>query len=280
MRKILSILAVPFFMLGMAACDKIEENDYIKEVDNVQSGSVPKYILLEDYTGVRCVNCPQAGQIALDLQHQYDHKVIVLGVHAGSLSSVPPNGPFQDFTTEEGTEWYNTFELVGNPIGTINRKLNGSTYGFDSSKWTESVINTLQEEAVVEMSSMVNYNDATRSLEVNVFSKFLEEKIDTTFNLTVCIMEDSIVGMQVTSQGNNPNYVHRHVFRETMNGAWGESLNGTVDNPTVIAPKEMFVKSYTTTLNETYNADQCYIIAYVSNSNTKEVLQVIEKKIK
>ena len=170
--------------------------------------------------------------------------------------------------------------MVGNPIGTINRKLNGSTYGFDSSKWTEAVINTLQEEAVVEMSSMVNYNDATRSLEVNVFSKFLEEKIDTTFNLTVCIMEDSIVGMQVTSQGNNPNYVHRHVFRETMNGAWGESLNGTVDNPTVIAPKEMFVKSYTTKLNEAYNEDHCYIIAYVSNSNTKEILQVVEKKIK
>ena len=40
-------------MLGMAACDKIEEKDYIKEVGNVQSGSVPKYILLEDYTGVR-----------------------------------------------------------------------------------------------------------------------------------------------------------------------------------------------------------------------------------
>jgi hypothetical protein len=130
------------------------------------------------------------------------------------------------------------------------------------------------------MNSIVNFDEASRNLEVSIFSKFLEEKIDTTFNLTVCIMEDSITGMQVTPQGNNPNYVHRHVFRETMNGTWGESLNGTTENPTVIAPKEMFIKTYTTTLDEAYNADQCYIIAYVANSETKEVLQVIEKKIK
>lgn len=280
MKKVLSILAVSFSLIGMVACDKIEEGNYIKGNTNVESGSVVKNVLLEDYTGVRCVNCPAAGEIALELQHQYEHKVIVLGVHAGSLSSVPPNGPMPDFTTEEGTEWYNTFGLVGNPIGTINRKLNGSTFGFDSSKWTEAVISTLQEEAVVEMTSIVNFDEVTRNLEVNIFSKFLEEKIDTTFNLTVCIMEDSIVGMQVTPQGNNPNYVHRHVFRETMNGTWGEALNGTSENPTAIAPKEMFIKTYTTTLDEGYNADQCYIVAYVSNSNTKEVLQAVEKKIK
>jgi hypothetical protein len=280
MKKVLSILAVSFSLIGMVACDKIEEGDYIKDNTNVQSGSVVKNVLLEDYTGVRCVNCPAAGEGALELQHQYGHKVIVLGVHAGSLSSVPPNGLFPNFTTEEGTEWYNTFGLVGNPIGTINRKLNGATFGFDSSKWTEAVIATLQEEAVVEMNSIVNFDEASRNLEVSIFSKFLEEKIDTTFNLTVCIMEDSITGMQVTPQGNNPNYVHRHVFRETMNGTWGESLNGTTENPTVIAPKEMFIKTYTTTLDEAYNADQCYIIAYVANSETKEILQVIEKKIK
>lgn len=279
MKKLLSILAASFFMTGMIACDKIE-GDYIKENATIQSGSVVKNVLLEDYTGVRCNNCPPAGELALELQHQYEHKVIVLGVHAGSLSSVPPNGPMPDFTTEEGTEWYNTFGLVGNPIGTINRKLNGATFGFDSSKWTEAVIATLQEEAIVEISSIINYDATTRNLEVNVFSKFLEEKIDTTFNLTVCIMEDSIVGMQVTPQGNNPNFVHRHVFRETMNGAWGEPLNGTSENPSVIAPKEMFVKSYSTTLDADYNADQCYIIAYVSNSESKEVLQVTEKKIK
>ena len=80
---------------------------------------------------------------------------------------------------------------------------------------------------------------------------------------------------ELKPEGDDLNYVHRHVFRKTINGAWGEEINTTA-----IAPEEVITKSYTTTLDAAYNADNCYIIAYVSNSNTKEVLQVIEKKIK
>ena len=278
MKKLSSIIATAFLMFGFASCDVIEE-PYKK--DNNGGGEEPnpevvvKHVLLEDYTGVACVNCPAAGQLALDIQERYNHQVIVLGVHAGSMTSLPPTMPsYIDFTTPEGTEWYTNLGLDVNPIGTINRKLNGSTYGYNSPDWEDKVASTLQEEALLEMSADIEYNEANRNLKVDVKSEFLAELPDT-YSLTVCIMEDSIVGMQVTPQGNNPDYVHRHVFRTTMNGAWGEEINTEA-----IAPEQEIVKSYTATLNEAYNADQCYIIAYVSNSETKEILQVVEKKIK
>ena len=88
-------------------------------------------------------------------------------------------------------------------------------------------------------------------------------------------MEDSIVGKQLLPTGDDLNYVHRHVFRGCLNGTWGEDLNTTA-----LAPEDQIKKSYSVTLNEAYNENQCYIIAYVANSDTKEVLQVIEKKIK
>ena len=93
-----------FFMVGMVACDIIEE-PYFKE--NNGGGETPepkvqKYVLLEDYTGVKCVNCPAAGEFALQLQEQYHHKVIVLGVHAGSLAFYPPF----NLTTTEGDAWW------------------------------------------------------------------------------------------------------------------------------------------------------------------------------
>lgn len=282
MKKLSSIIATAFLMFGFASCDVIEE-PYKKDNNSGGNGGgeepnpevVVKHVLLEDYTGVACVNCPAAGQLALDIQERYNHQVIVLGVHAGSMTSLPPTMPsYIDFTTPEGTEWYTNLGLDVNPIGTINRKLNGSTYGYNSPDWEDKVASTLQEEALLEMTPAVEYDYATRELSVEITSRFLAELPDT-YSLTVCIMEDSIVGMQVTQQGNIPDYVHRHVFRTTMNGAWGEDIN---TEP--IAPEQEIVKSYTTTLNEAYNADQCYIIAYVSNSNTKEVLQVIEKKIK
>ena len=264
-----------FFMVGMVACDIIEE-PYFKGGNSgggdVEEEIAVKNVLLEDYTGVRCNNCPAAGELALQLQEQYGHRVIVLSVHAGFLAQ--PVGGYPNFMTPEGTEWYSQFGFDSNPIGTVNRKLNGGSYGYQSEEWTDAVATTLQEKATVAMASNVEYDEATRNLKVDVISKALVELPDT-YSLTVCIMEDSIVGRQLAYAGNVEDYVHRHVFRTTMNGTWGEELNTTV-----LAPKDQVKKSYSVTLDEAYNANQCYVIAYVANTDTKEVLQVIEKKIK
>ena len=231
-----------------------------------------KCVLLEDYIGVRCNNCPAAGEIALDIQKQYGHNVVVLGVHAGFLSK--PLGGFPDFTTPEGTEWYSFFGFDCNPVGTVNRKNDGGFYAYSSAGWTDAVVSALQEEATVAMTSNVEYDEASRNLKVDISSKALVELPDI-YTLTVCIMEDSIVGRQLLPTGNDDNYVHRYVFRKTLNGTWGEELNTIA-----LAPKDVINRSYSVVLDEAYNADQCYIIAYIANIDTKEVLQVIEKKIK
>ena len=231
-----------------------------------------KCVLLEDYIGVRCNNCPAAGEIALQLQEQYGHRVVVLSVHAGFLAY--PIGGYPNFTTPEGTEWYSFFGFDCNPVGTVNRKRNGGVYAYSSSYWTDAVVSTLQEEATVAMTSNVEYDEASRNLKVDISSKALVELPDI-YTLTVCIMEDSIVGKQVLPTGVDDNYVHRHVFRKTINGTWGEELNTIA-----LAPKDVINRSYSVVLDEAYNADQCYIIAYIANIDTKEVLQVIEKKIK
>ena len=270
-------------MLGMIACDIIDEQDYIKGDGGGTTPVVPtpgetgefttaKCVLLEDYTGVKCSKCPAAGEVAMAIQKQYGHNVVVLGVHSGFLSN--PIGGYPNFKTTEGDEWYAFFQFDTNPIGTINRKLNGSTYAFGKDEWQDAVATTLQEESTVGMASNVEYDAATRNLKVDVTSKALVELPDT-YTLTVCIMEDSIVGKQLLETGDDEDFVHRHVFRKTLNGAWGEVLNTTA-----LAPEDQIKKSYSVALDEAYNADQCYIIAYVSNEGTKEVLQVIEKKIK
>ena len=270
------ILAMAFFMVGMVACDIIEE-PYFKGGnsgggDETEEIAI-KNILLEDYTGVRCNNCPVAGELALQLQEQYGHRVIVLSVHAGFLSQ--PIGGYPNFMTPEGTEWYSQFGFDSNPIGTVNRKLNGGSYGYQSSEWGEAIAETFQEgSAAFIMVPSVKYDETTRNLEVEISSKAMVELPDA-YNLTVCIMEDSIVGRQLTHAGNVEDYIHRHVFRTTMNGTWGEEINTTA-----IAPGEELSYVYAKKLDKAFNEDQCYIVAYISNRDTKEILQVTEQKIK
>ena len=291
MKKLLSILAVSFLMIGMIACDVIDEQDYIKNNGGTTPPETPiepgdpgetgeftttKCVLIEDYTGVRCNNCPAAGEIAIDLQKQYGHSVVVLGVQAGSTATPiwPGDATYYYMNTTEGEEWYNTFGFIDNPIGTVNRKLNSGTYGFYPPDWADAVATTLQEECTVAMASNVEYDETSRNLKVDITSKALVE-LPETYRLTVCVMEDSIIARQQTPEGVIEDYVHRHVFRKTMNGTWGDEIN---EAP--LAPEEEVKKSYSIKLDDAYNANQCYVVAYVHNDATREVLQVIEKKIK
>lgn len=281
MKKILSILAVSFFMIGMVACDKIDE-PYFKP-NNEGSDTIPlsdddinhwqnkKTVLLEDFTGVKCINCPKAAALASDLQAQYGHQLVVMGVHAGNYAI--PSGNFPDFTTEEGEEWNTTFKFKSYPIGTINRQYNGSSYGYGDAKWADAVQEAVQGTPNIRLLSAVKYNETNRELKVSVYSKFLNEFSDK-YNLTVCLMEDNIVGKQL-GQGGGDDYVHRHVFRGTLNGTWGTELNEDI-----IAPNTEIIKNYTIKVDEGFNIDNCYIVAYVYLRDTYEILQTTEKKIK
>ena len=176
MRKLLSILAISFSMIGMIACDVIEE-PYKKDNSGIGGGSenenpdaVVKNVLLEDYTGVKCVNCPNAAVIANQLQEQYGHRLVVLAVHAGEYSN--PFGGYPNFTTEEGSEWLSTFGISSYPKGTVNRKIYSGNKFVDFSNWADAVAEALQEEAVIDMKADVEYNDGT--VDVKITSKFLK----------------------------------------------------------------------------------------------------------
>lgn len=281
MKKIFNILAVSFFVMGMIACDKIEEpyfkpnNESSEHVllskDDTLNWINEKVVLLEDYTGVRCVNCPAAAEIAHGLQEQYPNQLIVLGVHAGFNAEAKPG--FPDFTTEEGEEWNTFFGITSNPAGLINRKDNGGKYYYSSSTWADAVAAAVEGQPNIRLLTALEYDDDTRELKVSAYSKFLTEFSDL-YNVTVCIMEDNIVGKQLGVEDIN-NYVHRHVFRGTMNGAWGTELNAEP-----IAPNTEIVKSFSIKLDEEFNVDNCYVVAYVYLRESKEILQVTEKKIK
>lgn len=272
------------FATEMFSCDKIEE-PYIKP-NNQTNDTIPlnsedtldwnnkKIVLLEDYTGVRCVNCPKASEIALSLQGKYNDQLVILSVHSGFLSA--PNGGFPDFRTDEGTEWYNRFNFNYNPIGTVNRQKKGQEYGYNSSEWEQAVAEAIVGEPNIRLLIAKDYDKATRKLKVSVYSKFLEESFGI-YNLTICLMEDSIVGKQVTEAGIDTAYMHRHVFRSCINGAWGNSLN---EEGEIMNAGKQFVNNYSIILDEKFKVKDCYIVAYVYKKDELTILQVTEKKIK
>ena len=149
-----------------------------------------------------------------------------------------------------------------------------------SAQWTSAVNNIIGNDAPVRLIVKTEFDDATRELKVSIHSKFLIDVASNDVRLTTCMMEDKIVGKQVTPNGVDENYVHRHVFRGTADGlTWGSKLGG---NAARIEAGRNFVTNMKFKLSDEYNAEEFYIVAFISdfNTSTKEILMAAETKIK
>jgi len=238
----------------------------------VEGGNVEptgKTVLIKDFTGARCVNCPAAAEYAHNLQHQLDEDhIFIMSVHAGYLAQ--PIGSFPDFLTDEGTEWYNNHD--SNPLFSVDHVAltDGNTLKVE--QIDAPVAEALEEEQSFEIMVGTQYDEGSRQLQVSVQAAALTE-MDGQFYITVCLVEDHIIGWQTIPGGVDKEYDFRNVFRGTLNGANGEEFESLHVNA-----NDSFHFSYSTEINADYNADECYLMVYVSLGD--KILQTAVKKIK
>lgn len=268
MNKLFSIFALAALMLVSVGCDKIDINNTHKPIEPT-SGS--KTVLIKDFTGARCVNCPEAAEYAHELQHRLgEDRIFILSVHAGFLAQ--PLGNFPDFLTEEGTAWYNNHDA--NPLFSVDYVALTDGHTLNVEQIDTPVADALAEPQLFDICIENTYDEATRRLNVeNVFNP--KGDGNGSFYATVCLVEDSIVGWQTVPGGLDREYVFRNVFRGTLNGTDGEFVTGG---------PFYFGDSFTTTqsmvLDSTYNADQCYILTYIYDYESGKIMQTEMEKIK
>ena len=269
MRKISHILLAAAMMLLISSCDKIDINNTHKPFNPSGHG---KTVLIKDFTGVRCVNCPAAAEIAHELQHELgeDH-VFIMSVHAGFLAQ--PVGLFPDFTTPEGTEWYGSNS--SNPLFSVDHVAltDGNTLYVE--QVDSPLSEALAEEQTFEILMATAYDQETRQLNMETDVVATADVVGD-FYVTVCILEDSIVGRQVVPGGVDTAYVFRNVFHGTVNGADGDTF---FDGPVYV--NDEYIYRYSIELDPAYNADQCYVLSYIyDKSQSGKILQTAIKKVK
>ena len=256
-------------MLFVCSCDKIDINNTHKPFNSSGHG---KTVLIKDFTGARCVNCPAAAEAVHELQHELgeDH-VFIMSVHAGYLAQ--PVGQFPDFTTPEGTKWYG--ENSSNPLFSVDHVAltDGNTLYVEQVDTPLS--DALAEDQTFDIFTVANYDEETRNLNIES-DVVATADVAGNFYVTVCMLEDSIVGRQVVPGGVDTAYVFRNVFRGTVNGADGDTfLNGQV------YVDDEYIYKYSVELNSAYNADQCYVLTYIYDKSLGgKILQTAIKKIK
>ena len=272
--KIVILLALSVFMI--TACDIVEE-PYLVPVGGNGPGPEEKVrkVLLEDYTGQKCPNCPEAAEVAHTLKEIYGEQLVLLTVHAGFYATPDASGDFTaDFRTPEGAELNSYFEFPGYPMGMVNRAEYGGSGILLKDSWEAAVQEQVNLDVQADIVITNAYNAGTRKLDCLLETEFLAD-LDGTYNICVFIIESGIISPQETDQGVNLTYVHNHVLRTSMNGTWGDVVgtNGQAVTGSTLT------NSYSFTLPAEWNADNCGVVAFVYNTATTEIVQAEEKDL-
>jgi thiol-disulfide isomerase/thioredoxin len=277
-----NIVKLPVIVIGIVigialipGCDIVEEPYLVQVGDNDTNGTGVHFrkVLLEDYTGQKCPNCPEAAEIAHNLQTIYGDKVVVIALHAGFYSVPEETGNFTaDYRTSVGNDLNAYFAFPAYPMGMVNRTaFSGSTILLKDS-WESAVEAQLEldPEASIEITN--TYFPSDRKLDCTVETEFLTDK-EGIYNICVFVMESLIVSPQQTEGGVVTDYVHNHMLRASMNGTWGELVgaDGSAVNGVKVS------NSYTMNLPAGWNDVNCAVVAFVYNNETLEVVQAEEE---
>jgi len=123
--------------------------------------------------------------------------------------------------------------------------------------------------------STPSFNPITRELSVSISVKYLYN-VTTQNNLNVAITESNIIDPQETPTGVDTFYVHNNVLDTLLTPVGGAPITGPLNAGYTIKPI-----TYSCILPASWNAANCNIVAFVTNSTASdiEVLQAQEVKV-
>lgn len=268
-----SLLAGAFILLSssMVSCDNIDEDDRYIETEMV---SPVRAILIEDYTGQNCINCPSAHEVVESLEEQYGDAVVAVGIHPangyGTLTIPRRSTDFAagkiGLATTDGSRYARNNDVPQSlPFGIINGRLRGA---FDS--WANLAKQELVTPSSLEINLSANVNNTSNEVEVDV--ELLPEN-NLNGNLLVWIVESGIVAEQILPNGNtNKEYVHNNVFRAPVNELNGEEVSLEKDTP--------FNVSYSIAVRdnneEKWNTDNLYVVAFLKTATGVEQVKRVK----
>ncbi|MES2778736.1 MAG: Omp28-related outer membrane protein [Bacteroidota bacterium] len=254
-------------------------------------------ILVEDISGVRCVNCPDAAIIVKGLKSSFPGRVnsITIYPNTASLNSLtlPVNKPDEGFVskydlrTEAGGQLLASLGTPNSlPNGYVNRKLYvGKTYRFiDRTEWADKITSEKDSVTPVNIEITTAY-DATGMLNADVSLKFTAD-LTGDYYITMALIQDSIIDVQETTDPNVgatyiEDYPHMHVLRKMFTANLGDKIN-TATTTLIrgrVVKKRYAVDIITEAGKSPYDKKHLGIVAFVHRGSDNVIVQSKEFEV-
>jgi hypothetical protein len=261
---------LPLAFLFLLACEEIPPVVTPLEGGQVRD-TLLQNILVEEFTGARCVNCPAGSSELARLQGVYGDQLIIVAIHAGSFARPYPESR-EDFRTSEGDALLNYLgQPLGYPSAIINRKLYDGEVDLQLSRslWPLFLQQESERLATMELAPRVRYDSTSREVTYNLDLTLLEGNLSSDVRLSLMVVEDNVADLQLTPDGPDEQYVHRHNLRDMLTAATGNSLPDDWEVGQAIS------RQFTYQLPSDWKQENVSLVAVVhENGERKDVLAV------
>lgn len=245
-----------------------------------------KHVLLEEFTGAHCGNCPMGAYYADSMLTKYPNLIAV------ALHNYPTPDAMDFAEIDTIFDAYGT----GSPLACVDRINPGgvsTNVAQYITAWDGNIQTQLAQTALVGVAINSNWNSVTRNISAQIDLDILANLPAGDYRINLYVVEDSVTGSGAGyDQSNIYNtmsgsqfyglgdpiigYVHRHVVRAILPQAWGQA--GVI--PTSPTNGQSFSSILNYTLPISYDENQIKLVAFVtrivSNHETDEVLNAAE----
>lgn len=258
------------------------DTTYIAPVETAQTRNV----MLEEFTGVTCANCP-AGHVMIEgFETKYPGHVLEMRVYPYNFGQANPvHGlTIQDFRTQDGTDLGSIFfgGLSFMPACVIDRVPVNNQIMLASTLWSNQVDTRAVTATPLNLHVTSVYDPTSKTAKITVKTA-LTQNISKKLNLTVAIVEDSIIDAQEYPSYVDTFYMHQSVLRAfvtsyTGTGIITDSTYKTM-KPLGLVNERKFTYQIT---NNNWVPEHCRVIAWISNNEGSdiEVQQAVDTHLK
>ena len=270
MRHILLLCSLFFTLMG---CNSLAPEERWSQPTPI----VPKkHVLLLEYTGQRCVNCPAAAQLIADLQSRPSGDYIIsVAIHGGQLAENSERNALG--LANADSEWLTQQAAVQ---GWPSASIDGASLSLPTS-WSGSIAQQLTQSSEAKISLVPLYDAPSRQL----ITKVAASATPSDCYLSVFLVEDQIPSLQYLSNGRRTlDYVHRHVLRQILTPRQGvavahQATSQTSWQHTLTLPTAYGLLATSPSLQAKYpqllvQPERLHLVGFVVHRPTGRVLEV------
>jgi hypothetical protein len=238
-----------------------------------------KVVLVEDFTGAKCTNCPAAHDEVADMIKNNPGRIVALSLHPTKHSLAAPIDPKFDFRLNEAQDLADNFGgFQGLPAGGVDRVKGNAqlyVYAINASLWSGFLQTRLSKTTPYNIDINNSYNATNNTITSTVTVELTSATTDTLL-LSVLYTENKVVAPQeLGNQSVDSFYSHNHLVRKFVTPASGKQL------PSKHEVGRVFVYRSVRKIDSSWNPNNMTVVAFVHSAGAdKQVYHAAEKPVK